>query len=270
MQASDMIEKLILKLLFVAVTLMLSSSVYAISFSADAVQIREGQFSHARMFWSDGRVRFEYLDNGVPMAQIYDTKNNKVIWLDTENKLYVKKDLPPGQAIDPMVKESRTSSNPCDLIEDAECTRLKETVLNGRNTVKWLVTMQYQGMDRHMFQWIDKQYEVVVRQENPDSSVMEVSIDDGQEMNGRKVRKLDILFQSEEELKHYGTQWYDSELNIVVRQQYENGIMDELRNIKVESVGNNMFTVPNGYKAFDASALVMEPGEIEAVGLTNN
>ena len=37
--------------------------------------------------------------------------------------------------------------------------------------------------------------------------------------------------------------------------------MDELRNIKVEKVGSYMFAVPKDYKVFDASALVMEPGE---------
>lgn len=191
-----MIEMLRLKLFIVLSAMMISASVQAISFSADAVQIRDGQFSHARMFWSDGSVRFEYLDEGVSMAQIYDTKNNKVIWLDNENKLFVTKDMPPDQQLDPVVKQGAKNSSPCELIEDAECTRLKDVVINGRDTTKWLVTMDYLGADRHMFQWIDKQYKVVVRQENPDGSVMEVDIADNLEINSRKVRKLDIVFQS--------------------------------------------------------------------------
>ena len=57
----------------------------AVSFSADAVQLRKGEFSHARIYWTDKQVRFEYLDQGVAVAQIYDTLNKKIIWLDTEN-----------------------------------------------------------------------------------------------------------------------------------------------------------------------------------------
>lgn len=265
-----MTEKLRTRLFIAYLAVMLPVSADAVSFSADAVQVRNGQFSHARMFWSDGRVRFEYLDDGVPMVQIYDTTRNNVIWLDTENKLYVKQALSVEQPIDPMVKEGSKNSNPCELIEDAECTKLKDVPVNGRGATKWLLTMDYMGTDRHIFQWIDKQYNVVVRQENPDGSVMEVNIEDNLEMNGRMVRKLDILFQSGIDRSHYGTQWYDAELNIVVRQQYENGIMDELRNIKVEKVGNEMFVVPNDYKVFDESVLVAEPGEEGVTSPANN
>jgi outer membrane lipoprotein-sorting protein len=244
---------------------MLSVSIQAKSFSADAVQIRNGQFSHARMFWSDGNVRFEYLDNGVPMVQIYDLKNKKIIWLDTENKLFVQDDLDSEQAIDSMLKENKTSSNPCELLKQAECTRLKEVNVKGRKAVKWLVTTQMNGRDQHTFQWIDKKYNVVVRQENSDNSIIEVTIDDDQEMNGRKVRKLSISMESDG-IRSSGTQWYDAELNIIVRQHYQNGAEDELRNIKVEKVGKDMFAIPEGYKLFDAEALASEPNSSDING----
>jgi hypothetical protein len=237
---------------------MFSFSIQAKSFSADAVQIRNGQFSHARMFWSDGNVRFEYLENGVPMVQIYDVKNGKIIWLDTENKLFVQDDLNSEQMIDSMLKESKTSSDPCKLIKHAECTRLKEVNVNGRKAVKWLITTQFNGKDQHSFQWIDKEYNIVVRQENSDNSIIEVKIDDDQEMNGRKVRKLDLSFESNG-VRSHGTQWYDAELNIIVRQNYQNGAEDELRNIKVEKISGKMFAIPKDYKEFDAEALASEP-----------
>ena len=261
-----MINKTIIHLLGAISAIMLSASVQAKSFSADAVQVRNGQFSHARMFWSDGNVRFEYLDNGVPMAQIYDLKNKKIIWLDTENKLFVESDLTSEQAIDPMLKANKTSSNPCELIKKAECTRLKEVSIDGRRAVKWLITTQSRGVDQHAFQWIDKEYEVVVRQENPDGSIIEVSIDDGQELNGRKVRKLSIFINSNGQSSS-GAQWYDAELDIIVRQHYQNGAEDELRNIKVEKIGNDMFTIPEGYKLFDAEALASESNSSELDGI---
>jgi hypothetical protein len=260
------VQKRFIQILLTFVSVMLSVSIQAKSFSADAVQIRDGQFSHARMFWSDGNVRFEYLDNGVPMVQIYDLKNKKITWLDTENKLYVQNDLGSEQMIDPMLKESKTSSNPCKLLKQAECTRLKEVDVNGRKAVKWLVTTQLNGRDQHAFQWLDKEYNVVVRQENSDNSTFEVSIDDDQEMNGRKVRKLGISINSNG-TRSKGAQWYDAELNIIVRQHYQNGAEDELRNIKIEKIGKNMFAIPDGYKLFDAETLASEPNFSDIKGV---
>lgn len=252
------VQKRFTQILFALLTALLSVSIQAKSFSADAVQIRDGQFSHARMYWSDGNVRFEYLDNGSPMVQIYDLKNEKIIWLDTENKLFVQDDMGSEQMIDSMLKENKTSSDPCKLLKQAECTRLKEVNVHGRKAVKWLITTQMNGIDQHSFQWIDKEYEIVVRQENSDNSIIEVRIDDNQEMNGRKVRKLDISIDSNG-MRSKGAQWYDAELNIIVRQHYQNGAEDELRNIKVEKIGSDMFAIPEGYKVFDAEALASEP-----------
>lgn len=263
-----MIHKTIIHALATILAVILSVSVQAKSFSADAVQMRNGQFSHARMFWSDGNVRFEYLENGVPMAQIYDLKNKKIIWLDTENKQFVESDLSSEQAIDPMLKANKTSSNPCKLFSKAECTRLKETSIDGRKAVKWLITTQSQDVELHTFQWVDKEYEVVVRQENPDGSLIEVTIEDNQALNGRKARKLSIFMDSNGR-RSSGVQWYDDELNIIVRQHYQNGAEDELRNIKVEKIGKDMFTIPAGYKLFDAEELASESSAAEFNGATS-
>ena len=71
----------------------------AVSFTADAVQIRGAEVSHAKMFWHDGSVRFEYLDQGVAMVQIFDNANNKVLWLDAEKKVYIERELSERQAV---------------------------------------------------------------------------------------------------------------------------------------------------------------------------
>lgn len=243
-------------------TLILPGFAQALSFSADAIQIREGQFSHARMYWSDGRVRFEYIEDSVPMVQIYDTINNRVIWLDTEEKQFMIQKLPAEQQLDPMLRKNKIVSNPCASIEFAVCTRLKEVSINNRDAIKWLVTMTQDGLDSHTFLWIDKLYEIVVRQESPDNSLITVLIDDDQEFEGRKVRKLTVHAYSND-YRNQTTQWYDDELDIIVRQQYENGSMDELRNIKLEEVKEEKFTVPENYSEFGdkSRALKLNQGE---------
>ena len=102
-----------------------------------------------------------------------------------------------------------------------------------------------------LFQWIDQQLRILIRQENPDGSVLDVKILDDQEVNGRHVRKVDMFAISPDGSSVHGIQWYDEELNIVVRQQVDDGSIDELRNITVEDVNSNLFTIPEGYKSVE-------------------
>jgi hypothetical protein len=48
------------------------------------------------------------------------------------------------------------------------------------------------------------------------------------------------------------TQWYDPELDIVVRQQADDGAIDELRNIRLETASAEMFAIPEGYRTVDS------------------
>jgi len=174
-------------LLLILLTIAFSSKTQAVSFTADAVQLRGSDVSHARMYWSDGNVRFEYLDQGVPMVQIFDTRNRKITWLDTEKKLYVQRDMNQEQ-MRLGTEQQPTSENPCDNFPGAECTHLKTVELKGRQAEKWLITMDVSGRDMHIFQWLDKQYKIPLRQENPDGTVLDVKLLDNQEFNGRKAR----------------------------------------------------------------------------------
>ena len=88
----------IIKSILIALFVLMSFNAHSVSFTADAVQIRGTEVSHARMFWNDGSVRFEYMDLGVPMVQIFDSKNNKVVWLDSAKKVYLERELTDQQA----------------------------------------------------------------------------------------------------------------------------------------------------------------------------
>ncbi|MGB5277310.1 MAG: hypothetical protein WBP02_09085 [Gammaproteobacteria bacterium] len=231
--------------------LLLTTHTSAVSFTADAIQMRGDVVDQAKMFWKNGSVRFEFLDQGVPMVQIFDNKNRKVIWLDTENKVFMQREL-NEQLVAPAEINSAEQYNPCDNFAEAECNLLKATQYNGRATDKWLLTFNVDGKDHHVFQWIDQKHRILVRQENPDGSVLDVKILDDQEVNGRQVRKVDMIAISPDGSSVHGIQWYDNELNIVVRQQVDDGSIDELRNIKVEDVSPVLFAIPEGYKSVES------------------
>ena len=192
------------------------------------------------------------------MVQIFDNEKNKVIWLDTESKVYVERDLTENQ-VRPVTKKADTKAQPCDNFPKAECTRLKQTSINGRKTDKWLITLAVDGKDQHIFQWIDKQYGIPLRQENPDGTVLDAKILEDQEFDGRKVWKVDMIVMAPDGSSVHGVQWYDAKLGIVVRQQAEGGAVDELRNIKVEKIKPAMFAIPSDYKSVEKQLTELTP-----------
>ena len=239
-----------------------SAPVIAVSFTADAVQIRGDIVSHAKMYWREGQVRFEYMEDGVPMAQIFDTKNKKIIWLDNENKFYLEKEMPDSEKVLAEIKNKKTY-DPCKQFVEAECLHLKETTINGRKVDKWLITLTDNNHDYHIFQWVDKKFKTILRQENFDGSVLSVDIIEDQLVNERKVRKLDMYASSANGQQIHGIQWYDDELDIVVRQQYQDDFVDELRNINVKKVEEAMFTVPKGYEVYEESVQTAQGSGLE-------
>lgn len=241
-----------------------SALIHAVSFTADAIQIRGDSVSHAMMFWLDGNVRFEYTENGVPMAQIFDNKNNKIIWLDNKNKLFLQRDMLVSEKATTANKSKKTN-DPCRQFADAECTFLKKTKLNGRAAEKWLITLKEKNKDFHVFQWIDTRYKNILRQENSDGTGLSVEIKDNQKMNGRNVRKLTMVAFSASGEQQQGVQWYDNELDIVIKQQYKNDVVDELKDIKIGGVSKDLFVVPKGYALLDSA--VKTPNQKD--GLSN-
>jgi len=247
------------------------SLLHAASFTADAVQIRGENVSHAKMYWLNENVRFEYTEDGVSMAQIFDNKNNKIIWLDNENKYYLEREMPvndmlssegviAGSMVDSKLKKN---TDPCKQFPGADCIFLKKAEINGRSTEKWLITLNNSGNDFHIFQWIDSEYKNILKQENSDGSGLSVEIKENHEMNGRKVRKLTMTAFSTSGQQKQGVQWYDNELDIVVKQDYQNNIVDELRNIKVGKVSEKLFTVPEDYVLFVPSTKTAQEKSIE-------
>jgi hypothetical protein len=227
-----------------------ATTLQAVSFTADAVQIRGDNVSQAKMYWLDGNVRFEYTEDGVPMAQIFDNKNNKIIWLDNENKYFLEREMPESEKVVTGNKKNK-NNDPCKQFVGADCVFLKNTKISGREAEKWLITLNNNGHDFHVFQWIDTKYKNILRQENSDGTGLSVDIKEGQEVNGRKVRKLTMVAFSASGEQMQGTQWYDNELDVVVKQEYQNDAVDELRNIEVGEVSKTKFTVPKDYVLFD-------------------
>ena len=68
--------------------------------------------------------------------QIFDSRNNKVIWLDSAKKACIERELTDQQAA-PVMTGSEKKYSPCNDLPDAECTSLKSAELNDRQADKW-------------------------------------------------------------------------------------------------------------------------------------
>jgi len=109
-----------------------------------------------------------------------------------------------------------------------------------------------------------------LRQENSDGSGLNVDVEDGQEINNRKVRKLTMVAFSASGDQQKGVQWYDNELDIVVKQQYENDVIDELRNISVGKVSKKLFVIPKGYTRFKSVPAAKDKVEMADAAAKDN
>ena len=233
------------------ICVLLAFNAAAISFTADAIQVRGAEVRQAKMFGNDGSIRFEYMDLGIPMVQIFDKRNKQVIWLDAEKKVFMQRDLSEHEDA-PVMAEGAKKYDPCAEFPQADCAHLKSTELNGRNTDKWLITLNKDGRDLHVFQWVDKQHQILARQENPDGSVLDMTIFDSEEYGGRTAHKVDMIATAPDGSRVEASQWYDTELGIVVRQRADDGAVNELRNIRVGPIRADMFSVPEGYSSIES------------------
>jgi hypothetical protein len=71
-----------------------------------------------------------------------------------------------------------------------------------------------------------------------------------------------IAFSASGEQKQ-GTQWYDNELDVVVKQEYQNDVVDELRNIEVGKVDKVLFSIPKDYALFDSTVQTAQQNETD-------
>lgn len=238
----------------------------AVEFTADAVQIRGDNISYAKMYWLNGDVRFEYTEDGVSMAQIFDYKNNKIIWLDNDNKYYLERSLSEADSVFTENIKNKKNSDPCKQFSDAECIFLKKTEVNGRAAEKWLITLEN---DFHVFQWLDIKYKNILKQEHSDGSGLDVKIEDDLKINDRNVRKLTMIAYNSTGKTQKGAQWLDNKLDIVVKQEYQANVVDELKNIKIGKVSKKLFSVPSNYTLYKSSTNDKKIGDTAVVKVAN-
>ena len=214
-------------------------------FSAEAVQNIPGRPSmNAKMFISKNAVRTESTMNGNTMVEIVYTKDKRHVLLNQISKTYIEQKAPNNNAI----KSQGKKDSPCSNLINVRCKNLGKEKINGRDTTKWEMTTQRNGQDFKSLHWLDKKYQMPLREQFQDGTVSTITLSGKEVIDGRKTEKWKFLATRPDGKSVESLQWYDPKLKMVIREELPGGFIRELRNIKVAKQNKKLFKIPTDYK----------------------
>jgi len=226
-----------------------SSPLYAdTEFSAEMVQQGpQGATSAVKMYVGDQRVRTEMSQQGQQVVRITDEKRGIEWILLPGQKKYMEQRLgvPGGQS--PGAKPE-PAEDPCAGMPGLTCRKLGEEKVDGRTAVKWEIVTSHEGKTMKSTQWIDKERGVPLRQEMPNGQKTELKFAKKTEHEGRPVEEWDMVVTAPNQPETHTSQWFDPELNLIVRQKLPGGMVSELKDIHIGKQPDELFTVPAGYE----------------------
>ncbi|MFK5914740.1 MAG: DUF4412 domain-containing protein [Woeseiaceae bacterium] len=222
-------------------------------FSAEAVQSIPGRPSmNVKMFISKKAVRTESKMNGNTLTEIVYPKEKRRILLNQLRKTYIEQKAQSNNAIN----AKKTSSSPCANILNATCKKLDKEKINGRDAIKWEMTVKRNGKDFKSLHWLDKKYHMPLREQFSDGTVSSMIMSGKEKMNGRNTEKWELLATRPNGQSIKSQQWYDPKLKMVIRETLPGGYVRELRKIKVAKQKKSLFKIPSDYKKEGAQGIM--------------
>ena len=225
-------------------------------FSAEAVQNIPGRPSiNAKIFVSKNAVRTESTMNGNTMAEIVYMKDKRRVLLNQYSKTYIEQKAP----INKKVKNQEKKDSPCNDLINARCKNLGKVKINGRDTTKWEMTTQRNGRNLKSLHWLDKKYQMPLREQFQDGTISTISMLGKEVIGGRNAEKWKFFATRPDGKSLESLQWYDPKLKMVIREELPGGFIRELRNINVAKQDRKLFKIPSEYKQ-EVMPEMMNPG----------
>lgn len=217
-------------------------------FSAEAVQSAPGRPSmNVKMFVSKKAVRTELTTNGNTVVEIVYPKEQRRVLLNEFRKIYIEQ---KSQKSNPE-KSKKLINSPCANLINATCKKLTKEKVNGRDAVKWEMTVDRNGRKFKSLHWLDKKYFMPLRQQLHDGSISTMILLGKENINGRNAEKWKFQATQPNGKVMASQQWYDPKLKMVIREELPGGYIRELKNIKVTRQNKKLFKVPSDYKKED-------------------
>lgn len=215
---------------------------FGADFSAEIYEVSpQGQIVQGWMFVGQGKVRTEMTVHGNTRIEIIDPEKGLAWLLEPSTNSYRERLVQKRAA-------TEADDNPCTGLVSASCDYLGEEMLNDRASRKWRIGIN----GRQQIQWRDSEHRFPVKIVANGRSLMEMQFLGPDTIASRKVESwLAIQYTTQGTLK--AKLWYDPQLNIAIRQQMPNGVMRELRNIRLQTQQQSLFVVPGKFRLSDAN-----------------
>lgn len=232
-----------------------------VEFSAEAIQTApQRPTMQAKMYVSKKAVRTESNINKQAYVEIVFPQEGRRVMILPQQQSYMEQ---RGMPVSPPVAKQTKNFSPCEGVPDTRCKKLGTEKLQGRQTEKWQLTTQRDGRAVHSLHWIDVKRKMPLRESFADGTVSELKILKKEKLNGRNTEKWQLSITHSNGQSTQSTQWYDTQLQMVIREELPGGYVRELRNIKVAKQPQKLFTIPKGYKRQAAGPSGM-PGSVSA------
>lgn len=216
-------------------------------FSAEAIQQIPGEDArNARIYVTASRVRTEYSRNGDRLVEIVDIEAGKSYLLLPSQREYIMREAPAH--LRNLDKSATVQANPCAANPRAQCHRLGRERVMGRDAMKWEMVVEADGKPMRSLIWIDDKRKLPVRQIRPDGTVVEMSLQGQELFDNRQTEKWQMLMIRPDGETLKSQQWYDLELQIIIREELPGGYARELRDIRIGEQPPGLFRIPSGYE----------------------
>jgi len=231
--------------ILIAMFFLLTSTGYASitdkEFSADAVVSIPGQPSTtSKLFVGQNVVRTEVQTSEGVIVDIVFPYQGKAIKLNTKHQEYIEL---------PIEKQNKNQDlNPCNRIQNANCTLLGKELVDGRQAQKWQVVANQNGKNVRTLHWVDIKRQLAVREFFHDGSMAEMKFEKNEVIDGRKTERWVRTISRPDGSTVSSYQWYDPQLEISTKEELPGGYIRQLKNIKVGVQKKTIFVIPDNYK----------------------
>ena len=215
-----------------------------VEFSADAVIGMPQQAPRtSRLYVGKDAVRRESVVNGQNVIEIVFPEQGKALLINEQLRSYKERQFP---------NQSKTKKiNPCEQMQNATCEKLGTENIDGLKTEKWQIITLNKGRRVRTLHWIDVKRKLAIREFFPDGSVSELKMLKKETINKRNTEKWQRTLSRPDGQSVKSYQWYDTKLKIAIKEELAGGFSRELKNIKVSSQPEKLFSVPAGYMRID-------------------
>ena len=212
-------------------------------FSATAVQLTPQGAIQTRVFITKNAIRNEYEQDGNKVIEIIFPDEQKRVLLFPADKIFIEQHAPayPDRRV-------AVGDSPCAKLQGTLCKKLGNEEINGIDTEKWEFSRVDRGQPVHTLHWIDRERELPIREFFADGTVVEMNLLSDDTLEKRKVEKWRMQVIGADRQRAQFLQWYDPELKLVIREEHPDGYVRELRDIKVASPKDSLFTIPKDYQ----------------------